>query len=203
VPVEEAFNWNHGIITKGASLESETTAAALGKSGIRKINPMANLAFLSITLGRYVKNNLYFGAMLSHPPKIFSANYFLKGRDGKFLNERQDKRVWLKWMELRVHNDVTALETPTGLIPRYDDLKKLFKDVLGKEYSEEAYKQEFTVRIPENLSRIERVVEFYKAGAKDAPEVLFEVLKEQSERLKEAKKAFGDYIAPGNFKEKK
>ncbi|HMK42873.1 MAG TPA: phosphoenolpyruvate carboxykinase (GTP), partial [Dissulfurispiraceae bacterium] len=52
VPVEEAFDWTHGIITKGAILESETTAATLGQEGVREINPMANIDFLSVTVGK-------------------------------------------------------------------------------------------------------------------------------------------------------
>ncbi|MBC7334444.1 MAG: phosphoenolpyruvate carboxykinase (GTP), partial [Actinobacteria bacterium] len=54
VPVQEAFDWVHGIITMGASIESETTAATLGKTGVRKFNPMSNLDFLSIPIGDYV-----------------------------------------------------------------------------------------------------------------------------------------------------
>ena len=46
VPVEESFDWAHGIITRGASLESETTAATLGKEGVREFNPMSNIDFL-------------------------------------------------------------------------------------------------------------------------------------------------------------
>jgi len=55
-------------------------------------------------------------------------NYFLKDSDGKFMNHKNDKRVWLKWMELQVHDDVDAIKTPTGFIPKYQDLKRLFKE---------------------------------------------------------------------------
>ncbi|MCK4261725.1 phosphoenolpyruvate carboxykinase (GTP), partial [bacterium] len=103
VPVEESFDWKHGVLTKGASLESETTAAALGREGVRKFNPMANLVFLSISIGRYIENHLSFGAKLKNPPPIFSVNYFLKDAQGRFLNDMADKKVWLKWMELRSH----------------------------------------------------------------------------------------------------
>jgi len=57
VPIEESFDWTHGIITKGASLESETTAATLGKEGVRKFNLMSNLDFLSIPLAKYIQAN--------------------------------------------------------------------------------------------------------------------------------------------------
>ena len=58
VPVEESFDWTHGIITKGAALESETTAATLGQEGVRVFNPMSNLDFLSIPIGRYIEDKI-------------------------------------------------------------------------------------------------------------------------------------------------
>uniref|UniRef100_A0A7C4XKP3 Phosphoenolpyruvate carboxykinase [GTP] n=1 Tax=candidate division WOR-3 bacterium TaxID=2052148 RepID=A0A7C4XKP3_UNCW3 len=200
VPVEEAFDWQHGIITKGASLESETTAATLGKEGVREFNLMSNLDFLSIPISEYIMNNLKFAEGLKKPPKIFSVNYFLKDKDGKFLNEKTDKRVWYKWMELRVHNDVSAIKTPTGLIPEYDDLKKLFKKVLNKEYTEEAYNKQFMVRIPEHLAKIERIVNVYKTKVLNPPQILFDVLEEQRKRLIEYQKKYGDYIIPRKLK---
>jgi len=201
VPVEESFDWQHGIITRGASLESETTAATLGKEGVRAFNPMSNLDFLSVPVGKYIQSNLDFAKGLKKPPLIFSVNYFLKDKDGNFLNEKTDKRVWYKWMELRSHNEVSAIKTPTGLVPKYDDLKRLFKEVLKKDYSREAYDKQFTLRVPENLAKIERVKKIYenKAQIPDTPEVLFRVLEEQKVRLNQAKEKFGDYITPDKF----
>ena len=199
VPVEEAFDWIHGVITKGASLESETTAAALGKEGVRRIDPMANLAFLSIPLGDYIKNYLDFGRGLKTPPLIFSVNYFLRGRDGKLLNDKTDKAVWLKWMELRAHKEVGAIKGPTGLIPMYEDLKKLFREVLGKEYSKDDYVGQFTLRVPEHLAKIDRILEIYRTKVPGAPKTVVEVLEEQKQRLVEARKKYGDYISPDKF----
>jgi len=196
VPVEESFDWEHGIITKGASLESETTAATLGQEGVRVFNPMSNLDFLSITIGRYVQDNINFGRDLEDPPKIFSVNYFLKDKNGNWLNEREDKRVWLKWMELRTHGDVDAIKTPTGYIPKYEDLKRLFSDVLGKDYPEEEYIKQFMLRIPENLAKTDRVIRIYGNEVIDTPDLVVEVLKAQKERLLEAQKKYGDYISP-------
>jgi phosphoenolpyruvate carboxykinase (GTP) len=198
VPVEETFNWKHGIVTKGVSLESETTAATLGKEGVRKWNPMSNLDFLSVPIGRYVECNLKFGSEIENPPPIFSVNYFLKGKDGNFLNEKTDKAVWLKWMELRSHKEIDAIETPTGLIPHYHDLKRLFKEVLGKTYTEEAYNTQFTVRIPENLAKIERVTKVFE-GVADLPGEVMTIIEEQRQRLQSARKKHGDYIIPGKL----
>lgn len=196
VPVEEAYDWQHGIITKGACLESETTAATLGKEGVREFNLMSNLDFLSIPISKYIEANLNFGKGLTKTPKIFGVNYFLKDKDGKFLNEKTDKRVWYKWMELRVHGDVNTIKTPTGLIPEYDDLKKLFEKILNKQYTYEDYAKQFTIRIPEHLAKIDRIVNIYKNKVIDPPQVLFDVLEDQRQRLIEYQKRLGDYIRP-------
>jgi len=201
VPVEESFDWQHGIITKGASLESETTAATLGKEGVRAFNPMSNLDFLSVPVGKYIQSNLDFAKGLKKPPLIFSVNYFLKDKDGNFLNEKTDKRVWYKWAELRAHNEVSAIKTPTGLIPKYEDLKRLFKEVLKKEYTKEDYNKQFMLRIPESLAKIERIKKIYENNAQipDAPKVVFEELEKQKARLIQAKDKYGDYITPDKF----
>ncbi|GAB4370579.1 MAG: hypothetical protein Kow0042_12890 [Calditrichia bacterium] len=199
VPVEQSFNWVHGIVTKGAALESETTAATLGKAGVRKFNPMSNLDFLSISVGNYIRSNLEFGKDLKNPPKIFSVNYFLMDGNDKFLNGKNDKKVWYKWMELRVHGDVDAIETPTGMIPRYEDLEPLFKKILNNSYTVEQYEQQFKIRVPENLSKIERIEKIYRTQVKDTPPEVFEELNAQRQRLMEAREKYGDYIKPSQL----
>lgn len=195
VPVEEALDWVHGVITKGASLESETTAATLGAVGVRKFNLMSNLDFLSVTIGKYIQMHLDFVKGLEKPPKIFSVNYFLKDKDGNFLNEKVDKRVWYKWMDLRIHGEADAIKTPTGYIPKYEDLKGLFKEVLNKDYSEEDYVKQFTIRIPEHLAKIERITKVYKEIS-DTPDIVFKVLEEQKQRLLKTREDKGDYVSP-------
>ena len=198
-PLSEAFDWVHGVITKGASLESESTAATLGKEGVRRFNPMAILDFLSVPIGKYIENYLEFGKKLKHKPRIFAVNYFLRDKNGQFLNEKEDKAVWLKWMELRVHDEVSALKTPIGFIPQYGDLKMLFDRVLDKDYSKNDYVKQFTIRVPELLAKIERIERVYRENVENVPEILFEVLGEERGRLNKAKEQFGDYISPFNF----
>ena len=198
VPLCEAFDWAHGIVCKGASIESETTAATLGKVGVREFNPMSNLDFLSIPIGKYIEINLEFGAKLKSPPKIFGVNYFLRGADGKFLNEKNDKKVWLKWMEKRVHGELKAIKTPIGYVPIYDDLKVLFKEHLNKDYVYEDYLKQFTIRVNENLSKIERLRKIY-SELKFVPQTVFKLYNEEEARLKEAQVKFGDYITPDKF----
>jgi len=223
VPVEQAFDWTEGIIAKGASIESETTAATLGKEGVRVFNPMSNLDFLSIPFGRYIKNNLNFAEGIKKPPSIFSVNYFLKDNDGKYLNAITDKKVWVLWAELRVNGDVDAIKTPTGFIPKYEDLAKLFKQELKgapgshfakrckmgyppqtrkkrlgtpDEYSTDNYIKQFTIRIPENLAKLDRVETIYKEKVSDTPQIVFDTFAAIRSRLKETQAKHGDYISP-------
>lgn len=198
-PVREAFDWTHGVITMGAALESETTAATLGKEGVRQFNPMSILDFLSVPIGKYIDNYIRFGERLREKPKIFAVNYFLRDENGNWLNDKLDKAVWLKWMELRVHGDVDAIETPIGYIPKYEDLKRLFKHVLNKEYKKEDYEKQFMIRVPELLAKIDRIEKIYREKVKDTPEILFKVLEEERQRLLEARKKYGDYISPFQF----
>ena len=199
VPIKEAFDWTHGIIAYGASLESETTAATLGKEGVRKFNPMSNLDFLSISIRDYINANLDFAKGLEWEPRVFAVNYFLKDKNGGFLNSRDDKKVWYKWAELRVNEDVGAIDAPTGRIPKYEDLKRLFKEVLDKDFTVEDYNEQFNIRIKENLAKIDRIEEIYKTQVMDAPQILFDVLEDQRKRLLSAQEKYGNYIKPEEF----
>jgi phosphoenolpyruvate carboxykinase (GTP) len=199
VPVQQSFDWEHGIIAYGASLETETTFATVGEEGIPEINMMSIQDFISIPLGQNIRNNLEFGRKLQKAPVVFGVNYFLKDKEGKFVNAIQDKHVWIKWMELRVHGEVEAMRTPTGYLPKYEDLRRLFNKVLNKDYKMEDYVKQFTIRVPENLGKIERVQRFYQENVSDTPLELFGILYMQRGRLLQAKASFGDYISPEKF----
>ncbi|MBN2151457.1 MAG: phosphoenolpyruvate carboxykinase (GTP) [Candidatus Lokiarchaeota archaeon] len=207
VPIEESFDFEHGIVFQGAFLESETTAATVGKAGVRTINPMSNIDFLSVPLGKYIKMNLDFGAGLGIKPKVYRVNYFLQDEKGEWLNERTDKVVWLKWAELRAAGEVDAIKTPTGLIPKYDDLARLFKEMLGKEYSKDDYTKQFSIRVEKQLERLARLKVYYetedkwiRANSKDEstfiPAVVFKILADEERLLGDAKAKHGSVIAP-------
>ena len=198
VPVEEAFDWTHGVITKAAALESQKTAAVLGKAGRLEFNPFAILDFLPISVGAFIKLHLDFAEKVDYLPRIFGVNYFLKDEEGNYIADKVDKKVWLKWMELRVHNEVEALQTPTGLIPIYSDLVELFKRYLDKEYTENRYEKEFATRVPQHLAKIERIWKIYEE-IPDTPKILFDVLREQKRRLKEAQSKWGNIISPFKY----
>ena len=198
-PVIQSFDWAHGILAQAAMIESETTAATLGEEGVRKFNLMANLDFLSIPIGRYIQNNLDIVQGVKKPPLIFHVNYFLRGKDGKYLNGIKDKHVWLKWMELRVHGEAKGIKTPIGHIPKYDDLKALFKDLLGKDYTREDYNEQFKLRIPECIAKIDRIKKIYHAKVFDTPHILMKTLDDQRQRLEDSRSKNGDYPAPDVF----
>jgi len=196
VPVAESFNFAHGVLMYGATLESETTAATLGAEGVRTFNLMSILDFLAYPLNNYIQHNLDFGAGIDNPPSVFGVNYFLKSKEGKYLNGMLDKGVWVKWMELRVNGEVEAITTPIGNIPLYEDLKKLFCQVLNREFTKEQYVEQFTIRIPELIAKIDRIRKIYENESGKAIDQLFAEFDAQEKRLKELQSEKGDYVSP-------
>jgi phosphoenolpyruvate carboxykinase (GTP) len=193
VPIAESLSWPHGVFV-GATVESETTAAVIGKQGVRTHDPMAILDFLVVPIGTYVENHLKFGAEFKKAPSIFATNYFLKDENGKFLNGKLDKKVWILWADGRVNNEYDAIETPIGLIPKYEDLKVLFKENLDKDYTRREYIEQYSIRAARYLEKMERMKEKYKTIT--MPEEFTAELEAEVKRLVEAKDKFGDIISP-------
>ncbi len=202
VPVFQSFDWVHGVVTIGSALESETTAATLGAVGVRKFNPMANLDFLSIPIGKYVENHIRFVEGLKKVPIIFGVNYFQRDENGKFLTGMHDKRVWLKWMAGRVKGYFSAFATPIGYFPYYEDLKALFAEVLGKEYTKEDYEAQFSLRVKNNLEKINRMLEIYSDPSAKTPEVALEVFRRQKAILEKMLSCQGEVVSPFVLMEK-
>jgi phosphoenolpyruvate carboxykinase (GTP) len=180
-PIVESLNWEHGIFL-GAIIESETTSATLGATGVRIASPMANIDFLVVPLGKYLNNHKSFGKILKHCPQVFYTNYFLKGKDGKYLNGILDKKVWVMWAEGRTRGDFEAIITPIGHLPKYEDLKSLFRIELNKVYSKEEYITQFTIRIKFLLEKLNRIEKLYNAE-KEIPKFFWDILFMQRSRL--------------------
>jgi phosphoenolpyruvate carboxykinase (GTP) len=161
---------------------------------------MSNIEFLTVPLGVYIGNHLKFGEDLDEPPLVFSTNYFLK-EDGRFLNKKTDKKVWLIWMEGRVQEEYGALETPIGFIPKYEDLKALFQQIFDKDYSKEEYESQFSIRIKNILERLDRVEKIFKEE-QGIPELFYKHLEQQRQRLLDAQKKYNkDILSPSDFEQ--
>ncbi|MFX1361552.1 MAG: phosphoenolpyruvate carboxykinase (GTP) [Promethearchaeota archaeon] len=193
-PVLESFDWEHGVFL-GASIESETTSATIGQEGVRKMQPMANLDFLVVPLGKYLENHQRFGQSLDFPPKVFATNYFLKNKEGKYLNGILDKLIWVMWAELRVYSDVSAIETPIGYIPKFEDLESLFKRYLDKIYTKDDYVEQFSIRVKKLIEKLDRVEEVYKKE-KGMPNFFWDILNEQRVKLNDIKKETKEILSP-------
>jgi phosphoenolpyruvate carboxykinase (GTP) len=136
--VTEAFSWQHGTFL-GATVSSETTAAAAGKVGQLRRDPMAMLAFCGYHMGDYFGHWLKMGARSSASklPRIFYVNWFRQDQNGKFLwpGFGENSRV-LKWIFERCDGKVHAKETPIGRIPEVADLDTKGLDIQGSQVEE-------------------------------------------------------------------
>ena len=165
--VYEARDWNHGVLV-GASVASETTAAAIGQAGVLRRDPMAMKPFCGYNYGDYWAHWFAMGAKLTHPPRVYHVNWFRRDADGKFLwpGFGDNLRV-LEWIIDRCEGRAGANETAIGNLPREEDLHleglsldpaalKELLTVNTEEWRTEAadmatYIEEFGVRTPEAL----------------------------------------------------
>lgn len=132
--VYESFNWTHGIYL-GAMMGSERTAAAEGKQGELRSDPMAMLPFCGYNMADYFGHLVKMGKNLKQTPRIYHVNWFRRDAEGNFMwpGFGANARV-LAWIVQRQNGEAKARETAIGFVPSFEDL-----DWEGLEYSKDAF----------------------------------------------------------------
>ena len=167
--VYEAFNWPHGVYL-GATLASETTAAAAGATGQLRNDPMAMLPFCGYNMAEYFAHWLAIGQRLTHPPRIFRVNWFRTNDRGQFLwpGFGENIRV-LKWVVDRCEGRAPAHATPIGYLPTLGGL-----DVDGLSLTPEDVEQLLRIDREGWGQEVQRQAEFFAKFGDRVPRALLE-----------------------------
>jgi phosphoenolpyruvate carboxykinase (GTP) len=183
--VTQARDWAHGVYL-GATLSSETTAAAAGEVGVVRRDPMAMLPFIGYHAGDYFRHWLEMGkgggegaGDASLLPKIFYVNWFRRGDDGRFLwpGFGENSRV-LKWIFERLEGRGAAVETPVGSVPTADAL-----DLTGLDIDRADVEAALRVDVAEWRAEIPQVTEWFERFGAKLPGVLWAELDALKARL--------------------
>lgn len=176
--VVESFSWNHGVFY-GASLTSETTAAALGKVGELRHDPFAMLPFAGYHMGDYFAHWIAVGKDKDplKLPKIFYVNWFRKSPSGEWLWPGFGENIHiLKWIFARLQGDVKAQQTPIGNVPLKKDLA----------ISNQAFDELFRIDAPEWLQEVENLEKYFRKFGQKFPVELKQEMESLKGRLSEA-----------------
>lgn len=171
--VYQARDWNHGVFV-GATMASETTAAAAGAVGVVRRDPMAMLPFCGYHMGDYFKHWIEMGKKIPNQPKIFHVNWFRRGDQGEFLwpGFGDNLRV-LNWILDRCDGKVDAVETPIGYLPKKEDL-----DLSGLDIADDVVDELLSVKKEYWVEDIANQKEFFaKFGDKLPQEIKDEMAK--------------------------
>jgi phosphoenolpyruvate carboxykinase (GTP) len=204
-PVWVAKTPDDGVVI-GACIVSAATATEVGATGVRR-QPWANAPFTPGSLGEYMDAQFVFfnsdKIARDKQPILAGLNYFLSdaargGSSKKLLGEKKDVKAWMAWLEQFAHQEVDAIETPIGFIPKYEDLKELFKERADKEYPQDLYAKQFSLYIDNILGRIDLQIDAY--GKEDnIPDRLFDILKRQRAKLVALKEKYGPIVTPAQL----
>jgi phosphoenolpyruvate carboxykinase (GTP) len=168
--VYQAFNWVHGVYI-GATIGSETTAAATGQVGVVRRDPMAMLPFIGYNIRDYLIHWFKMRKKMKDCPRIFMVNWFRKNDQGRFVwpGFGENMRV-LEWIIDRSHGRAYARETPLGWMPRVEDI-----DLEGIKISEEDFHMLESVNADEFKAEIMSQEELFLKLAGDLPkEMIFQ-----------------------------
>ena len=178
--VTESRDWNHGIFF-GATLSSETTAAAEGQVGNVRRDPMAMLPFIGYDAGDYLKHWVEVSSRADQAklPKIFLVNWFRRGRDGKIAwpGFSENTRV-LKWVVERIEGKAEAEETPIGFIPTKESI-----DVSGLDITDEELEDSISVDAQEWKEEIPGIEGWFARFGDSLPQSIQAELQELRRRV--------------------
>jgi phosphoenolpyruvate carboxykinase (GTP) len=185
--VYESRDWTHGVFV-GATLSSETTAAATGAVGVVRRDPMAMLPFIGYNAGDYVNHWLEIGKQAdeSKLPRIYQVNWFRRDdEDGSFLwpGFGDNARV-LKWVVERLDGKAEAVETPVGLVPAPGAL-----DVTGLDMTEEQVTKALAVKLEDWETELPLIEEWFTKFGDRLPSQLQDELNTLKTRIEEARAA--------------
>ena len=179
--VTEARDWEHGTFM-GATLSSETTAAATGAVGVVRRDPMAMLPFIGYDAGDYLQHwiDIGKGADASKLPRIFYVNWFRRDEDGGYLwpGFGENSRV-LKWVVQRLEGEAEAVDTPIGRVPAPGSL-----DIERLDTTEDDIAKALTVDPEEWREELPQIEEWFDMFGDKLPTVLRTELDDLKERLK-------------------
>ena len=178
--VYQSRNWDNGVFV-GSIMASETTAAAAGKVGVVRRDPMAMLPFCGYNMGDYFAHWFHMGEVLGDKaPKIFNVNWFRVDDDGNFIwpGFGDNLRV-LEWIIKRCDGEVDAIETPIGYVPKVEDI-----NLDGLDFELDTLKSILEVDNELWRKEAEGITEFYKKFGDKLPKKLEKELKGLKERLK-------------------
>jgi phosphoenolpyruvate carboxykinase (GTP) len=178
--VTEARDWVHGTFM-GATLSSETTAAAVGQVGVVRRDPMAMLPFIGYHAGDYFNHWIEVGKDndASKLPRIFYVNWFRRDDEGDFLwpGFGENSRV-LKWVVERIEGQAAAVETPIGHVPTPESL-----DTDGLDMTPDQIEQALRVDVEEWKAELPQIQEWFDKFGEQLPAVLWTELDGLKARL--------------------
>src|SRR5512138_2671561 len=176
--VYEARSWAHGVLL-GAGMASETTAAAVGATGVVRRDSMAMKPFCGYNFGDYWKHWLSFESRANKLPRIFHVNWFRQDKNGRFMwpGYGENLRV-LRWITDRCEGRIEAQETPIGFVPRRQDI-----DVAGLNIDEAALDTLLSVDPVAWRAEIESIGKYLDEFRERVPAKLREELRDVAKRL--------------------
>ena len=183
----EAFDWQHGTFL-GATVSSETTAAAVGDVGHLRHDPFAMLPFCGYHMGDYFGHWINLGKKhaSSQLPRIYFVNWFKKGINGEYLwpGFGENSRV-LKWIFERTSGNPHAVSTPIGLLPKEGAI-----DIQGLQIAPDAMKQLFDVDSSDWLEEVEKIGLYFTLFGQHMPVELQAELNNLKQRLQKFRGCF-------------